>query len=71
MTTEKERAAAIAAVADSVRDDGEPASLMVCVGPPECVLQDADADIAQAAGCRHCDRFTVGRDGVLTRVCDA
>jgi len=39
------------------------AEVIACVGKPTCLLQDAEADAAQAAGCPLCQRFIIQPDG--------
>jgi hypothetical protein len=40
--------------------------VIVCQGPPRCMLQDDDAVAAIEAGCVWCRRITVHEDGSET-----
>jgi hypothetical protein len=42
--------------------DGPP-EVIVCAGPPACLLEGNDAVAAAEAGCQWCRRITVGEDG--------
>ena len=37
--------------------------VIICIGPPVCLLQDDDAVKAQIEGCPHCRRILIGPDG--------
>lgn len=43
-------------------DDDLP-RIIVCAGPPACLLEDDEAVAAQIAGCVWCKRITVHPDG--------
>lgn len=52
---------------DTLRDDddGDP-QVIVCAGPPACLLQGDEAVAAAQAGCRWCRRITIHADGTET-----
>lgn len=47
--------------------DGDP-MVIVCQGPPACMLEGAEAVAAAEAGCVWCARITVHPDGTETIV---
>lgn len=46
-------------------DDEDPV-VVVCAGPPVCMLEDDEAVAAQVAGCVWCKRITCHADGSET-----
>lgn len=44
-------------------DDDDGAEIVVCQGPPRCVLVGDDAVDAQRAGCVWCSRIVIMTDG--------
>lgn len=40
--------------------------VIVCAGPPACLLEDKAAEEAQLRGCQLCTRITVHPDGTET-----
>jgi hypothetical protein len=46
--------------------DDDVASVIVCRGPPDCLLEDDEAVANQLAGCPMCKRIAVHADGTET-----
>lgn len=44
----------------------ESPQVIVCAGPPECLLQDDEAIANQKAGCPLCRRIAMNPDGTET-----
>lgn len=55
----------LAVVALTMDSDHDP-QVIVCQGPPRCMLQDDEAVKAQQSGCIWCRRITVHKDGTET-----
>lgn len=47
-------------------EEAEDPLVIVCQGPPRCLLEGNDAVKAQEAGCVWCKRIIVHRDGTET-----
>jgi len=46
--------------------DMDPPRVIICQGPPSCLLQDDEAVAAMEAGCVWCRRITLHDDGTET-----
>lgn len=50
----------------AMTEEAEDPLVIVCQGPPRCLLEGNDAVKAQEAGCVWCKRIIVHRDGTET-----